>query len=292
MTDEPLPPRTYPRGVPSWVDAAFPDPDAAADFYGGLFGWEFEERMPPGVPGSYRYARLDGELVGAIGSRSAAVGADARPAWTTYFATEDVHADSLRVTAAGGTADEPQAVGPGGSSGTFAICEDAVGTTFGLWQAAELLGAQYVNRPGGWVFSELRTADRDRAFAFYRDVFGWELMDLGTDANAMIRVPGYGDHLAATADPGIRERQFGAPDGFVDAIGAIGPAGLSNDPDGETTSRWFVSFSVADRDTAAARVRDLGGTVLATYETAWVRAVEIEDPQGARIALTQFAPRG
>ena len=38
----------YIAGVPCWVDASEPDPEAAVGFYGGLFGWEFEDVMPPG----------------------------------------------------------------------------------------------------------------------------------------------------------------------------------------------------------------------------------------------------
>ena len=29
----------YIPGVPCWVDVSEPDPEAAVDFYGGLFGW-------------------------------------------------------------------------------------------------------------------------------------------------------------------------------------------------------------------------------------------------------------
>ena len=32
----------YIPGVPCWVDASEPDPQAAVDFYRELFGWEFE----------------------------------------------------------------------------------------------------------------------------------------------------------------------------------------------------------------------------------------------------------
>ena len=39
--------RTYPEGVPSWIDIEQPDLDAAQAFYGGLFGWTFEPRPPP-----------------------------------------------------------------------------------------------------------------------------------------------------------------------------------------------------------------------------------------------------
>ena len=40
----------YIPGVPCWVDTSQPDPDAAVAFYGGLFGWEFEDVMPPESP--------------------------------------------------------------------------------------------------------------------------------------------------------------------------------------------------------------------------------------------------
>ena len=39
-------PRTYPEGVTSWVDVEVRDVDAAQAFYGGLFGWTFEQVSP------------------------------------------------------------------------------------------------------------------------------------------------------------------------------------------------------------------------------------------------------
>jgi predicted enzyme related to lactoylglutathione lyase len=42
--------RTYPEGVPSWIDIEQPDLDAAQAFYGGLFGWTFEPVTPPDAP--------------------------------------------------------------------------------------------------------------------------------------------------------------------------------------------------------------------------------------------------
>jgi predicted enzyme related to lactoylglutathione lyase len=47
-------PRTYPHGVPSWVDTEQPDPDAARRFYAELFGWTLTEAMPPGAPGIHQ----------------------------------------------------------------------------------------------------------------------------------------------------------------------------------------------------------------------------------------------
>jgi uncharacterized protein len=43
--------RTYPPGVPCWVDTEQPDVEAATVFYGGIFGWTYEDAMPPGAPG-------------------------------------------------------------------------------------------------------------------------------------------------------------------------------------------------------------------------------------------------
>ncbi len=58
--------RTYPPGVPCWIDTGQPDVETATEFYGGIFGWTFEDVMPPGAPGRYMIARLDGQDVAAI----------------------------------------------------------------------------------------------------------------------------------------------------------------------------------------------------------------------------------
>ena len=61
-------PDGYIPGVPCWVDTSQPDPDAALPFYGGLFGWEFEDMMPAGSPGKYFIARIRGGDVAAVSS--------------------------------------------------------------------------------------------------------------------------------------------------------------------------------------------------------------------------------
>jgi hypothetical protein len=49
----------YPAGVPPWVETLQPDPRAALDFYGTLFGSEFAGPgpMPGDPPGEYYVAR-------------------------------------------------------------------------------------------------------------------------------------------------------------------------------------------------------------------------------------------
>jgi predicted enzyme related to lactoylglutathione lyase len=256
------------------VDTEQPDPAAASAFYGSLLGWELE----PAAPGAaYLIARLDGEDVAAI-----APSEHGQPAaWNTSIAVDDAGVAAAAVAEGGGAVlAGPEDAGP---EGRLALCADPRGARFRLRQARRRAGAQRVNAPGTWNFSDLRTGDPAAASAFYGPLFGWQVDDLGFAA--MIRRPGYGDHLAATVDPGIRGRQddVGAPPGFEDAIGWIVAAG--DGPD-----RWHVTFSVADRDDAVARAVALGASVLSSEDTDWTRHAEIRDPQGAVLTLSQFTP--
>jgi predicted enzyme related to lactoylglutathione lyase len=256
--------RTYPPGVPCWVDTAQPDPEAACLFYGELFGWTFDEEV----------ASLDGQPVAGVRAGAPAV-------WTTYVAIDDLAAAVQSVVDAGGTV--ASAVTGPHATGREASCSDPAGAAFALWQPGERLGAQLVNVAGAWNFSHLHTDQPDQARAFYADVFGWEPMDAGGGA-VMWRQPGYGDHLEATADPDIRARQAHAPDGFEDMV-----AGLVSTTDG-APSYWSVVFTVTDRDHAVAVAQRLGADALSTKETMWTREAVIRDPQGAELTLSQFAP--
>jgi predicted enzyme related to lactoylglutathione lyase len=266
--------RRYPHGVPCWVDTEQPDTEAATRFYAELFGWTFADAVPPGVAGSYFIATLDGRDVAAVGP------GDPPPRWNTYIACDDADATAKAVASTGGTVlAPPEDAGPGGRA---ASCADPEGNMFRLWQARDRLGAQLVNAPGSWNFSDLHTSQSEQALAFYAAVFGW-VSDAEVGAG-MVRLPGYGDHLAATVDPDIFERQAGAPAGFADVV-----AGL------EVTDHdqgWHVRFSVADRDSSARTAERLGATVLSSADTMWTREAVIRDPQGAELTLSQFAPPG
>src|ERR1700683_3052878 len=116
----------------------------------------------------------------------------------------------------------PQRRGAGGG-GRGAVLTDPEGIEFRIWQARRRLGAQVVNEPGAWNFSDLHTADPAPAIAFYEKAFGWQTDNLGFAT--MLRRPGYGDHLETTVDPDIRKRQAAVqvPPGFEDAIAWVAP---------------------------------------------------------------------
>ena len=268
--------RTYPAGVPCWVDTQQPDVEAAMHFYGGVFGWEFEDTAPAGG-GRYVVATLNGQEAAAITGPGSAMAA-----WNTYVSVDDADAAVRHLLAVGATLKSAPA--DTGWGGVQAVLADSEGVEFRIWQARRRPGAQAVNGPGGWNFSDLYTTDTEAAAAFYMNAFGWQFDNIGF--GTMIRRPGYGDHLEATVDPNIRIRQSGdlVPRGFEDAVAWLASAAPGEQP------QWHVTFTVADRDRTAKDAQRLGAVILGQDDTAWTRTVLIRDPGGAEFTASQFTP--
>jgi predicted enzyme related to lactoylglutathione lyase len=274
----------YIPGVPCWVDTTQPDPEAAAAFYSGVFGWEVEDAMPPGSPGKYFIARLRGGAVAAVGSQPE--GAPPMATWNTYIWVESADDAVSKVLGAGGrVVTEPFDVM---DAGRMAVCMDPEGAVFCVWQAKEHKGARIVNEPGSVNFNNLNTRDAEGAKAFYGSVFGWATIGLGGEAE-MWRLPGYGDYLEQS-DPELRQRMAdtGAPEGFEDVVATLSP--LADDQP-EVPAHWSVTFAVDDADAVAATASDLGGQVVVPpFDAPWVRMTVIADPQGATFIASKFVP--
>jgi len=274
----------YIPGVPCWVDTSQPDPEAAVEFYGGLFGWGFEDAMPPGSASRYYIARLGGGDVAAVGSQPE--GGAAMAVWNTYIWVDSADEAAAKVLAAGGrvTVDPFEVM----DAGRMAACTDSEGAAFRLWQAKGHRGARIVNEPGSVNFNGLNTRNAEAAKLFYGSVFGWEALDLGGGAE-MWRLPGYGDFLEQS-DPGLRRRmaETGAPDGFEDVVATLSP--IANDqPD--VHAHWGLTFAVDDADATAETAAKLGGQVLVPpFDAPWVRMTVITDPQGATFTASKFVP--
>ncbi len=114
--------------------------------------------------------------------------------------------------------------------------------------------------------------------------FGWVAADLETGNGALLQVPGYGDHLAATVDPDIHQRQAAAPPGFADVIGGLAVTAAAE------PSIWKVTFTVADRDESTSLAEKLGATVVSSTDRRWSREALVRDPQGAEFTVSQFTP--
>ena len=154
----------YPAGVPCWIDTTQPDPQAAAEFYRGLLGWELEDMMPPNSPGQYFVARLHGRDVAAISSIPG--GNSTRAKWNTYVWADNTDETAQRVEQARGRVLAAPFDVPG--AGRMAECADPSGAGFRIWQAREHRGAQLVNAPGSWNWSNLNTPDAEGAMLFTR----------------------------------------------------------------------------------------------------------------------------
>ncbi len=260
---------TYREGVPCWIDAFQPDPEAAARFYGPLLGWTFDApvSMPEGMAGEYRTARCGGRLVAGIGQAPTGLPA---AAWTTYVAVEEIDVAVARAVDAGGAV----VAGPTGhgDAGRVAVLTDPAGVGFGLWQAGTRPGAERVNEPGSWTMSSLHAPDGEQADAFYGAVLGWQADPVPGAPIAFWRLDG---HVGgAPGQPMPRD--------VVAVLAPIGPG----DP---TPPHWSVAIRVADVDASAASAEHLGGSVLMPpTDTPGFRSAVIADPQGGVVALTAW----
>lgn len=243
-------------GAPCWVDTFQPDPRAAMDFYGPLFGWSFDDPtpMPTGLEGDYFAARRRGRLVAGIGQASPT----SAPAWNTHVRVDDVAQTLARAEQAGGTL----LAGPfgAGSDGSLAVLADATGVPFCLRQAGESDCAELANEPNSWAMSSLHTTDVERAQAFYGAMFDWELESVPDAPFSLWRRSGQ-VVAVVTATDGV----------------AVPP-------------HWSVNFAVSDADSIAQHAVALGGTILmAPMNTPGFRNAVIGDPQGGFFAVSAAA---
>jgi uncharacterized protein len=248
----------YAPGTPCWIDLGTPDQDAAAEFYGGLFGWSVEEDENAEQTGGYRVATLKGKAVGGV---MKLMQEGQPPAWSTYVCVEDVDATVARAREAGGSVMvEPMDVL---DYGRMAFLSDPTGAVFGLWQPGRNIGAGLVNEPGAFSWTEINTRDPEAARSFYSDVFGWSLEDKEFE--------GVGTYTTINVDGK-------AVGGLVDITGRM--------PD-EVPAHWLVYFGVEDADETVAKARELGGaTAVGPLDIPGVgRFAVVQDPFGAVFAV-------
>ncbi|MBO2449973.1 VOC family protein [Actinomadura barringtoniae] len=243
-----------PNGTPNWLDLGIPDLDRAKEFYGAVFGWEFQDYGEEA--GHYHACLLQGEPIAGMMRNP-----DDAPSecwWQIYFATDDVDGTLKRATDAGGTlvlpADDVM------DQGRMAMLKDPTGAQFGLWQGRAHIGTRIKGEPGAMAWSELSTTDSKAALDFYGAVFGY----------VQERMPGDLDYtalkLTAQADdPGV--------------------GGVMSEP-GSNLNAWLTYFLVESADDAVGRVREGGGSVVAEPEDSpYGRLAVVDDPFGARFKL-------
>jgi predicted enzyme related to lactoylglutathione lyase len=257
-----MPARTsYGQGTPNWVDLQTTDQNAAKTFYAGLFGWTYDDQpMPQGAV--YSMAMLGNEPVAAIAPQSPEMAAAGAPtAWNTYLAVDSADDAVAKVEAAGGQiAMAPFDVM---DAGRMAFIIDPGGAAVALWQAGNHIGATLVNEPGTVIWNELITTDSS-VTSFYAQVLGLttSIMDMGTGQYTVFEAGGA--QVGGTTAP----QMPGVP------------------------NHWHVYFAVADADATAAKITELGGSILAEpFDSPVGRMAVAQDPQGAAFSIIQPAPQ-
>jgi uncharacterized protein len=240
---------SQPYGTPTWVDLGIPDLERAMEFYGAVFGWEYE--VGPPETGRYTICTLAGRPAAGLAQT------DSAPAywWTVYFATDDCDGTAKRITDAGGALVQDPMDIP--ERGRMALATDPTGAQFGLWQAYGFIGAQVVNEPGALLRNDLGTPTPEPARAFYPAVFDFTL----------------------DTDP-VLNSEFTflrRPDGHE-----IG--GIMGDPTA-TASAWTTLFEVADTDATLARAVAAGATAEPAFDMPYGRLAELTDPFGTPFTI-------
>jgi predicted enzyme related to lactoylglutathione lyase len=248
---------SYAQGTPSWVDLQTTDQVAAKAFYGGVFGWSYDDQ-PMDAGAVYSIAKIGDAQVAAIAPQSPELKAAGAPAmWNTYLAVDSVDDATAKVAAAGGTvAMEPFDVM---DAGRMSFVMDPSGAAVALWQAGTHIGSSLVNEPGTVVWNELIT-DNPVAVTFYEQVLGvtTTTVDMGGNKYTMFQVGGK-------------------------EVGGTTPPMMEGVP-----NHWHVYFAVADTDAAAAKVTELGGSVMVPpFDTPIGKMAVVSDPQGAVFSFFQ-----
>jgi uncharacterized protein len=247
---------SYTPGTFSWTDLTTTDQDAAKAFYGGLFGWEFED-FPVGGGAVYSMARLGGKDVAAISAQPQQMReAGAPPTWNSYVTVESADAASERARELGANVVSPPFDVM--DAGRMAVLRDPEGAFLMLWQPYRNPGASLVNAPGALCWNELGARDLDGAAGFYRDLFGWEIAP-----------------FEGSPEPYLVIQNRGRGNGGIRPV---------RPPD--APPHWAVYFAVEDLDAARRHVEELGGVNhTGPMEIAMARISVAGAPQGATFLL-------
>ncbi|MFN8037523.1 MAG: VOC family protein [Acidimicrobiia bacterium] len=248
--------RVWAPGTPSWVQVTVRDVDKAQAFYTALFGWEFADQFDDGGSRVYSLAQRDGQDIAGMGWLSDEMAAGGMPClWGTFVTVENVDKTAARVAELGGTVMLPPMDVM--DAGRMVLFMDPTGAALACWEPRAHNGADLVNEPGTFCWSELQTRDTKAAESFYTQLFGW---------------------TAKTSDAGgMAYTEFALDGRTLAGMMAMPPMVPAAVP-----PAWLVYFAVDDCDAAIAKVGELGGSVvMPPMDIPVGRFALVHDDQGA-----------
>lgn len=242
-----------------WYELATTNVEAAKAFYAEVVGWGTQDASMPGA--AYTLFTAGGDPVSGV----TGLPEDARrwglsPSWLGYVGVNDVDAAADRIRELGGAMHVPPKEVPNVSR--FSIAVDPQMATIAIFKWLNAAQAQPTDMDAlgrvGW--HELLAADWERAWAFYRELFGWRKADVDTGAVGTYQ---------------------------LFSVGGQTIGGMFTKPPSEPVPFWLYYFNVGDIDEAMKRVKAGSGQMLSgpieVPGNRWI--VQCTDPQGAIFAL-------
>lgn len=267
ITDEPT--RVTLQGKVVWHDLITDAPEASKQFYGELFGWEFEE---VGISGGlfnaidYTLIRHNGRLIGGMVDQAHLQTEADVSQWITLISVSDVDTAVAAVTAAGGSVlTAPLDLA---ERGRLAVVADPQGALLTLLQtnSRDPLDEEEAD-VGGFLWNELWTEDTSAAAEFYKQLAGYS--DEGYDFQGNVEIDPHYRLLSSQGKP---------------------RAGIMKIPVDDLSPIWVSYLRIEDAaalDAIVARVEELGGAILLDPQDREIggRVALIAGPSGAGIAL-------
>ena len=246
------------QGRFAWYELLTTNAAAARAFYAHVVGWEAQDASTAAFPYAV-FSAGKTEVGGLMELPPDARRMGATPRWVGYIAVSDIDGTVGRLRELGGAIFVP----PTDSNiGRVSIVADPQTATFGVVGGLKrgTPRTDLTNQPGWVGWQELFAADGKTAFAFYSELFGWQLgahEDNPLDSYQLLSTGGHTFGGMFTKLPRV-------PLPF-----------------------WLYYFEVADIALAVERVRDGGGRVvqgpMELKDGIWI--ARCIDPQGAMFSL-------
>jgi len=253
-----------------WCELMTRDIEKAKAFYGPVVHWRFSNW--DGDTGGTPYIMMSRSddpkesLGGFMEMREPEFPNELPSHFMGYISVDDADATTAKAVELGATVIHGPADIP--NVGRFSIIADPQGAAFSILQSLNSEWEKQPPRVGDVCWMELSTTDLEAGFAFYRDLFGWEIkqdMDMG-DAG-LYRL------VTCPASPAEGDYGFGGM--------------MTKAPDAPGPSAWTHIFWVPDLDASLATATELGGTVLSgpMDVPGGSRVAYLLDPEGTPFAL-------
>ena len=255
---------TVKKGQFVWYEHLTKDAPKAIGFYSDVVGWKTQPFQEGG--GDYTmWVGSQGPLGGVMKLPAEAEKMGAPPHWEAHVQVDDVDATAAQAKKLGGKVyKEPEDIP---NVGRFAVLADPQGAVFCVFKPKEAMTAHDISKEGEFCWNELLTSDREAAFRFYSQLFGWQIlqqMDMGPAGTYLVF--------------GVGDLRLG---GMMTA-----PKGANMPP------MWLFYAETKDLDAALQRAQKKGAKLMngPMDVPGGGRIAQLMDAQGAAFALHQ-APK-